>query len=196
MGSDFVRWTPGRLQRLPNSEVLRLRTMRDGSVWISALGFLSRWNGQTLTNYATGSRGGPDALTEDNEGTVWLAKAYAPQGTGPLCQVRDTDLRCLGPADGVPSFHPNAAATDRDGTLWIGGDTLLLHWAHGAPTVFRPPGLTENVGIDGITGLQLYPGGGVWVVSRSQAPVLASSDSSTDGGSPSILRRSTAVPWW
>ena len=31
-GVHFVRWTPGHGQRLPNSEVLRLGTTRDGSV--------------------------------------------------------------------------------------------------------------------------------------------------------------------
>jgi hypothetical protein len=135
-GVHFVRWTPDHGQRLPNSEVLRLRTTRDGSVWINALGFLSRWKGHTLTNYATGSV--PRALAEDNDGTIWLGQAYAPQGTGPLCQVRDTSLRCLGPADGIPSFHPKVSLVDRDGTIWIGGDTpapALGTWsADGLPT--------------------------------------------------------------
>src|SRR5271165_70227 len=44
-GVRFVRWTAGHGQRLPNSEVLRLRTTRNGSVWISAVGSLSRWQG-------------------------------------------------------------------------------------------------------------------------------------------------------
>ena len=42
-GVRFVRWTPGNGQQLPTSEVLRLRTTRDGSVWINAPGSLSRW---------------------------------------------------------------------------------------------------------------------------------------------------------
>ena len=171
-GVHFVPWTLGQAQRLPNSEVLRLRTTRDGSVWISAVGSLSRWKGHTLTNYATGSRGVPGALADDNDGTVWLGQNRAPQGTGTLCQVRDTGLRCLGLGDGIPSFNAKALLADRDGTLWIGGDTLLLRWAHGAPTVYRLPGLAGNRGIIGVSALAPSPDGGVWVGIGKAGPGL------------------------
>ncbi len=162
-GVRFARWTPGQGQRLANSEVPRLSTTRDGSVWISALGSMSRWKGHTLTNYATGSRGVVYGAAEDNDGTLWLGQTYPRQGTGPLCQVRATDLRCLGPRDGIPSFNAAAFLADRDGTLWVGGDTLLLRWTHGAPTVYRPPGLAGNSGMDGIAALAPSPDGGLWV---------------------------------
>ena len=162
-GVRFARWTPGQGQRLANSEVPRLSTTRDGSVWISALGSMSRWKGHTLTNYATGSRGVVYGAAEDNDGTLWLGQTYPQPGTGPLCQVRATDLRCLGPRDGIPSFNAAAFLADRDGTLWVGGDTLLLRWTHGAPTVYRPPGLAGNSGMDGIAALAPSPDGGLWV---------------------------------
>ena len=171
-GVHFVRWTAGHGQRLPNSEVLRLRSTRDGSVWISAVGSLSRWQGHTLTNYAAGPRGVPLAVAEDNDGTVWAGQAYPPQGTGTLCEVRATDLRCLGPGDGIPSFNANAVLADRDGTLWIGGDTQLLHWAHGAPTVYRPPGLAAKRGMIGVSALAPSLDGGVWVGIGAAGPGL------------------------
>ncbi|HEY2153869.1 MAG TPA: two-component regulator propeller domain-containing protein [Vicinamibacterales bacterium] len=171
-GVHFVRWTPGNGQRLPNSEVLHLRTTRDGSVWISAVGFLSRWKGHTLTNYATGASGVPDGPAEDNDGTVWIGRAYPRNGTGSLCQVQDTDLRCLGSFDGIPSFNANSSLADRDGTLWIGGDTLLLRWAHGTPTVYRPPGLAGNAGIHGVGSLAQSADGGLWVGIGKAGPGL------------------------
>ena len=171
-GVHFDRWTPGNGQQLPNSEVIRLWTTRDGSVWMSAVGFLSRWKGNTLTNYATGTRGGPGSLADDNNGTVWLGQAYAPQGTGSLCQVRATDLRCLGPGDGVPSFNATALLAARDGTLYIGGDTLLLHWANGTPTVYPVPGLAGNRGIEGISALAQSPDGRIWVGIQKAGPGL------------------------
>jgi signal transduction histidine kinase/ligand-binding sensor domain-containing protein len=171
-GVHFGRWMPGNGQQLPNSEVLRLRRTRDGSVWISALGVLSRWKGKMLKNYATGSRAGPDALAEDIDGKVWLAKASAPPGANALCRVGDNDLECLGAAEGLPSFHANASLGDRDGTLWVGGDTLLMHWAHGAPTFYRPPGLAANVGTIGIYALAPSTDGGVWVGIGKAGPGL------------------------
>ena len=171
-GVQFERWTPGHGQQLPNSEVIRLWTTRDGSVWVSAVGFLSRWKGNTLTNYPTRTRGGPGSLAEDKHGTVWLGRAYAPQGTGSLCQVRATDLRCLGPGDGVPSFNITALLADRDGTLYIGGDTLLLRWANGSPTIYPVPGLVGNRGIEGISALARSPDGAVWVGIQKAGPGL------------------------
>src|ERR1700754_2010820 len=64
-GVRFARWTPGNGQQLPLSEVFRLRTTRDGAVWISAVGSLSRWKEHTLTSFATGTLSGPDGLAED-----------------------------------------------------------------------------------------------------------------------------------
>jgi signal transduction histidine kinase/ligand-binding sensor domain-containing protein len=170
-GARFVRWNPGHGQRLPSSEVLHLRTTRGGSVWISAFGVLSRWKDHTLTNYATGS-GGDYVVAEDGEGTVWLGRAFAPNGAGPLCQVLKTGLRCLGPADGIPSFNPTALLADRDGTLWLGGDTLLLRWARGAPTVYRLPGLAANAGMYGVAALAASPDGTVWVGMAKAGPGL------------------------
>src|SRR5476651_722416 len=170
-GVRFVQWTPGQGQRLPNAEVLGLRTTRDGSVWISAGGVLSRWKDHALTNYTTGLSG-KFVLAEDSDGTVWLGQTYAPNGTGPLCRVLATGLRCLGPADRMPSFNANALLADRDGTLWLGGDTLLLRWARGAPTVYRLAGLTANAGMLGIMALAQSPDGTVWVGIGKAGPGL------------------------
>lgn len=171
-GVRFSRWTPGPGQRLPNSEVVRLKVTRDGSVWISAVGFLSRWNGHALTTYSTGSTTGQDTLTEDNDGTVWLGQSYSPSGSGRICQVRTTDLQCFGSASGIPPFHPYSSLADRDGTLWFGGDTLLMHWVHGSATAYPMPGLASNAGMIGIYSLALAPDHGVLVAIGKAGPGL------------------------
>lgn len=170
-GARFVRWTPGPGLRLPNSEVLRLGTTRDGSVWISAVGFLSRWKNHTLTNYVTGSTG-PNAVTDDSQGTVWLARSFTSSGASPLCEVLNTSLRCLGPADGIPSFNATTLLADRDGTLWLGGDTLLVRWPRRTPTIYGLPGLAENAGITGVGALATTPDGAVWVGIAKAGPGL------------------------
>ena len=171
-GVRFARWTPGNGQRLPTSEVLRLQTTRDGSVWIDAAGYLSRWKENTLTNHATGSRSGPDGLAEDNEGTLWLAQNLAPNEDGSLCRVLAAGLQCLRAADGMPSFNAMAVAAERDGTIWAGGDTLLLRWARGAPTIYRLPGLAANAGMGGIMALAATPEGTLWVGIGKAGPGL------------------------
>jgi ligand-binding sensor domain-containing protein len=171
-GVRFVRWTPRNGQQLPTSEVLRLRTTRDGSVWISAAGSLSRWKERTLTNFATGTRSGPDGLAEDSEGTLWLGQNATPSGNGSLCRVLPTGLQCAGASDGIPSFNAMSLAADRSGAIWVGGDTLLLRWARGAPTVFRLPGLADNAGMGGIMALAASPDGTVWVGVGKAGPGL------------------------
>jgi signal transduction histidine kinase/ligand-binding sensor domain-containing protein len=162
-GVRFVRWTPGNGQRLPTSEVFRLKTTRDGSVWISAVGSLSRWKEHTLTTFATGTRSGPDGLAEDSEGTLWLGRNGTQSENGPLCRVLTTGLQCVGSSDGIPSFNAMSVVADRNGAIWVGGDTLLVRWARGAPTVFRLPGLAGNAGMGGILALAASPEGTVWV---------------------------------
>jgi signal transduction histidine kinase/streptogramin lyase len=162
-GVRFVRWTPGNGQRLPTSEVFRLRTTRDGSVWISAVGSLSRWQDHTLSTFATGTRSGPDGLAEDSGGTLWLGLNGTRSENGPLCRVLTTGLQCVGSSDGIPSFNAMSVVADREGAIWVGGDTLLVRWARDAPTVYRLPGLAGNAGMGGIMALAASPEGTVWV---------------------------------
>jgi signal transduction histidine kinase/ligand-binding sensor domain-containing protein len=170
-GARFVRWTPGHGQRLPNAEVLQLSTTRDGSVWISAVGFLSRWKDRTLTNYATAANG-PNVVADDSDGRVWLGRTFAGNGASPLCQVLENSLRCLGQADGMPSFNATTLLADRDGTLWLGGDILLVRWTRRTPTIYRLPGLAANAGIDGVAALAATPDGTVWVGIARAGPGL------------------------
>lgn len=171
-GVRFVRWTPGNGQQLPTSEVLRLRTTRDGSVWISAAGSLSRWKAHTLTNFATGTRNGPDGLAEDREGTLWLGQNGTRNGDGSLCRVLSSGLQCVGASDGLPPFNAMSVMADRDGAIWVGGDTLLLRWARGAPTILPVPGLSGNAGMGGIMALATSPDGTVWVGVGKAGPGL------------------------
>ena len=171
-GVRFAKWAPGNGQRLPSSEVLRLRATRDGSVWINAAGFLSRWKDKTLTNFGTGSISGPDGLAEDGDGTLWLGQNFARSGGGSLCRVLAAGLQCLSAADGIPSFNAMALAADRDGAIWVGGDTLLLRWARGAPTAYRLPGLSGNAGMGGIMALATSRNGTLWVGVGKAGPGL------------------------
>jgi ligand-binding sensor domain-containing protein len=193
-GVRFGRWTPGNGQRLPTSEVLRLKTTRDGSVWIDAPGSLSRWKAHTLTTFATGTRGGPDGLAEDSDGTLWLGLNGTRNGNGSLCRVLAAGLQCVGASDGIPSFNAMAIVADRDGAIWVGGDTLLLRWARGAPTVFRLPGLAGSAGMVGVMALATSPQGTV-CGDRRRRDCAGSRHLSQDVVDPLCREASVGVLW-
>ena len=169
-GVRFVRWTPGQGQTLPSSLVIGLRTTRDGSVWISALGVLSRWKNHTLTTYARE----PNTLyfvAEDPQGTVWVLRREIYGGTGPLlCQALDVGLRCLDSAGALPPFFARGLVADREGTLWVAGDTGLLRWAQGKSTIYRPDGVTLIPGLSGVSAVAASPDGTLWVGFSKAAP--------------------------
>ena len=169
-GVRFTPWTPGRGQALPSSLVTDISTTRDGSVWISALGVLSRWRHHTLTNYASEANNAY-WVAEDANGRIWVVRRDGQRGTGPLlCEALETGLRCPDATDGVPSFLARGLVADREGTLWVAGDTGLLRWAHGAPTIYRPEGVTLIPGMVGVSAVAASPDGKLWVGFGKAAP--------------------------
>jgi signal transduction histidine kinase/ligand-binding sensor domain-containing protein len=168
-GVRFVPWNPGGGQVLPRSFGILLTTTRDGSVWISGEGTLSRWKDHRLTNFAREANVS-FSVAEDPGGKVWVARRHA-SGIGPhICQAVNTSLQCLDPADGAPVFHPSGLVTDREGTLWVAGDTGLLRWAQGASTVYRPPVGTLIAGMQGVKALAATSDGTLWVGFAKAAP--------------------------
>ena len=169
-GVRFVRWTPDKGQQLPNPDVRQLKTTRDGSVWISAYGSVSRWKDRTLTNYASGANT-RYLVAEDGEGTVWLGLYFASS----VCQVIDTGLRCDDPADGLSSFHLISLLAHRDGTLWVGGDTSLLRRDRGGSIAYSSPALAANTGLAGVGGIRALAAtsdGTLWVGIAQAGPGL------------------------
>ena len=160
-GVRFVQWPPGVGQR-PWSSPGRFTTTRDGSVWITGLGTLSRWKNRTLTNYASASATEYYSVAEDREGRIWATRYFAPDGS-PLCQILEKGLRCDAPVNGAASLRPRLLLADRDGSLWVGGDTGLLHWSQGTQAAYGPVELAANSGIPGIRALATSPNGTLWV---------------------------------
>src|SRR6266850_6956975 len=168
-GVRFVQWPPGVGQR-PWSSPGRFTTTRDGSVWITGLGTLSRWKNHTLTNYASAAASEYYSVAEDGEGRIWATRYFARDGS-PLCQVLETGLRCDAPLKGT-ILQARVLLAERDGTLWIGGDTGVLRWSQGTQTAYRPAGLASSAGIPGVSALAASPNGTLWVGFRKPGPGL------------------------
>jgi len=139
---DGVRFVPylqhGAL--LPSAYIHHLLASTDGCLWIATRGGLSRWKNHTLTNYP--GRTSYGAVFEDSKGKIWFHKGLASEKTE-LCEVVGAKTRCYGTADGVPSANIESMVEDREGNLWLGGDTTLLRWTTRAPHCL-PTSQTDN----------------------------------------------------
>jgi len=139
-GVRFARWTPGGGQRLSAS---KLKTTRDGSIWFTGVGILSRWKNGSLTNYVSAAPSDRYSVAEDRDGRIWATRYFARDGSA-LCEVLETSLRCDARANGVAPLGARVLLADRDGSFWLGGDTGLLHWSQGIQTPYRPAGLAAT----------------------------------------------------
>lgn len=90
-GVRFTTWNPPAGQRLLDSRVFSLLGARDGSLWIGTGYSVSHWKAGELINYPQLS-GRIEALVEDNEGSIWLARTQATDQMGPLCRIKDAGM--------------------------------------------------------------------------------------------------------
>jgi signal transduction histidine kinase/ligand-binding sensor domain-containing protein len=160
-GVRFVPWNPQHGERLPSDEIYRLLAARDGGLWIGTRSGLSHWKDQKLTNYP-GGPAGIASILEDRKGHIWFGQVAPTQGTGSFCQVLGAEARCYGAAEGAPAFRDvGALVEDFQGNLWVGGDTTVLRWQPGSPSVYHLAG--SDTGANGIYGLAAAQDGSVWV---------------------------------
>jgi signal transduction histidine kinase/ligand-binding sensor domain-containing protein len=134
-GVRFATWTPPAGTRLPDSRIFSLLGARDGSLWIGTGYSISHWKNGQLINYPQLS-GRIESLVEDSEGAVWLVRTQATDPMGPLCRIKDDQLRCYGTADGIPFPLALRLAKSNSGELWVGGYNELCHWKPGSSQTY------------------------------------------------------------
>ena len=100
-GVHFALWSPPASQRLLDPRIFSLRATHDGSLWIGTGYSISRWKDDQLVNYPQLS-GRIESIVEDVEGAVWLVRTQATDGMGPVCRIKEEQLRCYGAVDGIP----------------------------------------------------------------------------------------------
>ena len=167
-GLRFVAWNSERAERLLSSQVRDLLAARDGSLWIMTDGGLSRWKDQRLTHHP----GTVGTLLEDRRGTIWIAQSVPSPGSGALCRMSETGIRCLGSAEGGPDLKgPGAMIEDAHGNIWIGDGTRLHRWSTGSHGAYQTPGLMNNPA-EGVLGLAAAADGAIWVGIGNAGPGL------------------------
>src|SRR5882724_5010218 len=145
-GVRNVPWQPPPDQHLPSDYIFGLLAGRDGTLWIATQRGLASWKGGILTQHAALSEQVIYPLIEDREGTVWAGVIASRRGR--LCAIRFGAVQCHG-QDGSFGSGVFAIHEDRNGNLWVGGETGLWRWKPGPPEFYPMPG--EPNGIQGLT---------------------------------------------
>jgi len=160
-GVRFLPWDPPNGEHLLSTRIDALVGDRDGSLWIGTAGGLSHWQNNHLVNFADNPGVVPEILQSRN-GTIWIAITPAKTGFGPLCEIVGTRMRCHDENEGIPSGVYFSLSEDKDGTLWLGGDTKLVGWRNDWHRVYEPGGLKSNGGMSGFASLASGSDGTLW----------------------------------
>jgi ligand-binding sensor domain-containing protein len=110
-----VPWHPPAGSRLPGSDIRSLRAARDGRLWIGTARGLASLKDGRLTGYTEFDGHFVQALLEDREGTIWVARWGLLMGR--LCAIQSSKTECYGEygrfGSGVTALYE-----DRGGNLW------------------------------------------------------------------------------
>ena len=168
-GVKFTPWTPPEGQNFPSKNVTWLLGARDGSLWVGTTGGASRVKDGQITNYVPGQgRSGIGAIIEDETGAVWYTRYLITDGKGPLCRVKDDELRCYGKEEGIPVNYGQGLAKDAAGNLWI-ASSELCRWTPDSSEIFFKEEL-KNTGGDGVNTVAINPSGEIWAALDAAGP--------------------------
>ncbi|HSG40219.1 MAG TPA: two-component regulator propeller domain-containing protein, partial [Thermoanaerobaculia bacterium] len=125
-GVRFVPWQPPAGSQLPDDRIVGLLGASDGSLWIGTANGLARWKDRKLVVYARAGRFG--GLVEDRQGTIWAGHTRALSEVPPLCRFRRGDFQCFRFKDEHRLRYVATLHEDRQGHLWIGGESGACRW--------------------------------------------------------------------
>ena len=164
-GARFVPWVAPSGTSLPSATIYSLLGARNGGLWIGTAAGLAYWKGRELVNYLD-TTGRINAIVEDREGTVWVARSRVRDSKGPLCRVKGGAVRCYGTADGISFPWAEALLDDGAGGVWVGTASAVCHWTPGSVRSYSPSrlnradGSTEDQALARIDGETLLVGVG------------------------------------
>jgi signal transduction histidine kinase/ligand-binding sensor domain-containing protein len=161
-GVRFVPWSSPDGKQLPDSRIFSLLGGKDGSLWIGTGKGLARWKPGELSIYSQ-LTGRVNAIVEDADGNIWIARSLVTDDRGPLCRVTGNAQRCYGEADGISLPTATRLAIDKSGNFWIGGFRGLCRWKPGTSTTFFQKELKEHGLLLGIVALAVAGNGDLWV---------------------------------
>ena len=161
-GVRFVPWSSPKSEKLPSDQIHYLLGTSDGSLWIGTAGGLARWKDGILTTY-TNLPNSIWGIVEDHERNIWIARWDSGDARGPLCRIRDSDVRCFGRNDGIPLPTATELALDSSENFWISGNEGLCKWRPGGSAVYCHRELAERGYLMGVDALSVLDESHVWI---------------------------------
>lgn len=160
-GVRFTPWIrPGETQPF-TAAVYSLLNGSDGTLWIgTATELLSLSDGSVERHV----RGRINAIIEDRDHRVWVARSRTPDSAGGLCLVSGENPRCIGGDDRLRLPYAVALASDTGGHLWVGTSGQLLRWREDAHRSFLLEQLEPFAGLQGVTSVVVGGDGVAWAV--------------------------------
>ena len=161
-GVRFVPWTSPKGAKLPSDQIHYLLAASDGSLWIGTAKGLARWKDGILTTY----KELPNSIwsiVEGRDGNIWIARWDGGDGRGPLCRIRDNDVRCFGRSDGIPLPTATELALDNSGNFWISGNEGLCRWKPGTAAIYFHRELAARGYLMGVDALSVLDENQVWI---------------------------------
>jgi len=161
---------------------------REGNVWISTRGGLDRFRPGNLVPgpFPYGSGGQDLALVAAEDGSIWAGNLGQPLmrflGNGVSFSGENRDVTC--------------AFRDTDGSLWFGGDNLLLHDVKGKIQKVALPHEIDPRLRWGVQSIVRGLDGGLWISVTENGVFRLQDGVWTQWGGLEALPRRTAVTLW
>ena len=161
-GVRFVPFVPPRGQQLPDNQILSLLSASDGSLWIGTAKGLARWKDGELTVYKD-LPNRTNAIVEDPQGNIWIARSQMADKRAPLCRVKETVVHCFGPEEGVPLPAATRLVLDKSGNFWLSGHAGLCKWKDGGSSTYFQKELERQGSLIGVFTLAVENENHAWI---------------------------------
>ena len=166
-GVRFVRWSPPEGTSMQS--IISLLGGQDGTLWIGAEAGVGYLKGES---FGYRELGRVNAIVQDKNGKIWIARSRLPLERGPLCSVERDRFDCFGGGEGVGFGVQGAEALidDRAGGLWIGSTKGVCHWNGHSGATYFPKALESAEGSAGVLALELDQDGSLLVGTGQPGP--------------------------
>jgi ligand-binding sensor domain-containing protein/signal transduction histidine kinase len=185
---------------LPEDFAQALAQTPDGYLWIGTSGGLVRFDGSRFVVF---NHENEPAFRDDSVYSLFTSKdgtLWAGTEGGGLIRYKNGLFRVYGAAEGLTNTFVRAIFEDAHGTLWVGTDSGLFRMQHELLTqVDGRGGLPEINNVNSIcqdrAGRLLVGGGGLLVLSGSQATRYSSSVNLADNAVRAVRETSDGAVW-